>query len=412
LPANKLTVVYQEPLKTMKAMNIINTVKTFISLMLVSLMPLVTQAGVESEKHNAQGFPPYTIETLATGLAYPWSLAFLPDGDVLVTERVGYLRRVHNGQVSDPISGLPEDIYVQSQGGLLDVVLHPDHRENQWLYLSYASGTDKHNTLKLMRAKLQKGALTDQQLLLTLSPDKDTPVHFGGRMTFLPDNTLLLTTGDGFDYREHAQRFDSQMGKIIRLTDDGQAPVDNPFFNLADTANTPKKLTQYIFTLGHRNSQAILYDPVRKMIFAHEHGPQGGDEVNIIRGGGNYGWPVITQGVDYSGARISPFTAYPNMLQPLVDWTPSIAPSGMAVHQGEMFGTINGDLLVSSLKFKQVYWLQMQGKQVVSQGELFAEIGQRLRDIRVHKDGSIYLLTDSAQGSLLRVRPASEEESR
>ncbi|MFT5938176.1 MAG: glucose/arabinose dehydrogenase, partial [Paraglaciecola sp.] len=383
-------------------------INTFIaSLILVSLMPLVAQAEVGSDKQPIRVFPPYTIETLATGLDYPWSLAFLPDGDVLVTERVGHLRRVHNGQVSPPISGLPEDIYVFSQGGLLDVALHPDYRENQWLYLSYASGTDKHNALKLMRAKLQNGALTQQQLLFTLSPDKDTPVHFGGRMTFLPDNTLLLTTGDGFDYREHAQRFDSQMGKIIRLADDGQAPTDNPFFNLADTAKTPKELTQYIFTLGHRNSQAILYDPVTEMIFAHEHGPQGGDEVNIIRPGGNYGWPVITQGIDYSGARISPFTAYPDMLQPLVDWTPSIAPSGMAMHEGGMFGAIKGDLLVSSLKFKQVYWLQMQGKQVVGQGELFAEIGQRLRDIRVHKDGSIYLLTDSPRGSLLRIRPVS-----
>jgi glucose/arabinose dehydrogenase len=389
-------------------MKIINTFIT--SLILVSLMPLVTQAEGEAYKQPARVFPPYTIETLATGLDYPWSLAFLPDGDLLVTERVGSLRRVHNGQVSQPISGLPEDIYVESQGGLLDVVLHPDYRENHWLYLSYASGTDKHNALKLMRAKLQNGALTQQQLLFTLSPDKDTPVHFGGRMTFLPDNTLLLTTGDGFDYREHAQRFDSQLGKIIRLTDDGQAPTDNPFYNLADTPKTPKKLTQYIYTVGHRNSQAILYDPVTEMIFAHEHGPQGGDEVNIIHPGGNYGWPVITQGIDYSGARISPFTAYPDMLQPLVDWTPSIAPSGMAMHQGEMFGAINGDLLVSSLKFKQVYWLQMQGKQVVGQDELFAEIGQRLRDIRVHKDGSLYLLTDSAQGSLLRVRPTLQKK--
>jgi glucose/arabinose dehydrogenase len=386
-------------------MKIINT---FIaSLILVSLIPLVAQAEVGSDKQPTRVFPPYTIETLATGLDYPWSMAFLPDGDVLVTERVGHLRRVHNRQLSPPISGLPEDIYVNSQGGLLDVALHPDYRENQWLYLSYASGTDKHNALKLMRAKLQNGALTQQQLLFTLSPDKDTPVHFGGRMTFLPDNTLLLTTGDGFDYREHAQRFDSQLGKIIRLNDDGQAPTDNPFFNLADSAKTPKKLTQYIFTLGHRNSQAILYDPVTEMIFAHEHGPQGGDEVNIIRSGENYGWPVITQGIDYSGARISPFTVYPDMLQPLVDWTPSIAPSGMAMHQGGMFGAIKGDLLVSSLKFKQVYWLQMQGNEVVGQGELFAEIGQRLRDIRVHKDGSIYLLTDSTQGSLLRIRPVS-----
>lgn len=371
-----------------------------------SLCPFMSQAEQPADIPAPMAFPAYEIEELATGLNFPWSLAFLPDGDLLVTERVGNLRLVHEGNVSPPISGLPDDIYVKSQGGLLDVVLHPDYADNQWLYISYASGTDNHNALKLMRAKLDNGALTEQQSLFTVSPDKDTPVHFAGRMTFLPDKTLLLTTGDGFDYREHAQRFDSQLGKIIRLTDDGQAPTDNPFFNLADSAKTPKHLTKYIFTVGHRNSQAILYDPVTEMVFANEHGPDGGDEVNIIHPGGNYGWPVITQGMDYSGARISPFTDYPDMLQPMVDWTPSIAPSGMAVHSGAMFAMLNGDLLATSLKFKQVYWLQMDRNAVISQQTLFSEIGQRLRDIRVHKDGSIYLLTDSAQGRLLRVRPA------
>ena len=353
-----------------------------------------------SAKAQTLSFPSYTIETIAKGLDYPWALAFLPDGDLLVTERTGQIRIVSQNTVSEPLVGLPKDIYVQGQGGLLDVVLHPNYHINGWLYLSYTVGSDDKNALQVMRAKLSGNQLIQQQIMFTVSPFKDTPVHFAGRMTFLPDNSLLITSGDGFDYREDAQRLNNLLGKVIRINDDGSIPANNPF--LSEDVDS---LSNYVFTYGHRNAQAILYDPSRGVIFSNEHGPDGGDELNIIQAGVNYGWPVITFGNDYIGGRISPFTDYPNMQQPLIDWTPSIAPSGMAVHSGELFEALNGDLLISVLKFKEVRWVQMDGINVVGQASLFKELGQRIRDVRVHPDGSIYVLTDSAQGKVLRVVP-------
>lgn len=353
-----------------------------------------------SAKAETLSFPSYTIETVAKGLDYPWALAFLPNGDLLVTERTGQIRIVSQNTVSEPLVGLPKDIYVQGQGGLLDVVLHPNYYTNRWLYLSYTVGSDDKNALQVMRAKLSGNQLIQQQIMFTVSPFKDTPVHFAGRMTFLPDNSLLITSGDGFDYREDAQRLNNLLGKVIRINDDGSIPANNPF--LSEDVDS---LSNYVFTYGHRNAQAILYDPSRGVIFSNEHGPDGGDELNIIQAGVNYGWPVITFGNDYIGGRISPFTDYPNMQQPLIDWTPSIAPSGMAVHSGELFKALNGDLLISVLKFKEVRWVQMDGINVVGQASLFKELGQRIRDVRVHPDGSIYVLTDSAQGKVLRVVP-------
>lgn len=351
-------------------------------------------------KAEELSFPAYKIETIAQGLDFPWSLAFLPDGNSLVTERTGQIRMVSAGHVSEPFTGLPKNIFTKGQGGVLDVVLHPNYQSNGWLYLSYVIGSDDNNALQVMRAKLSENRLTQQQLIFTVSPFKDTPVHFAGRMTFLPDNSLLITSGDGFDYREDAQRLNNLLGKVIRINDDGSIPSNNPFLN-EDTDS----LGNYVFSYGHRNSQAILYDPVRTVIFSNEHGPAGGDELNVIQAGVNYGWPVITYGKDYIGGRISPFTEYPNMQQPLLDWTPSIAPSGMAVHAGEMFKILNGDLLVSVLKFKEVRWVQMNGMQIAGQVSLFKELGQRIRDVRVHPDGSIYILTDSEQGKILRIVP-------
>lgn len=343
-------------------------------------------------------FPHYQIQEIANGLDFPWSLAFLPDGSLLVTERTGTLKRIAVDNVPEAITGLPKDIYVQGQGGLLEVVLHPNFAENNWIYLSYVTGDDDKNALRVMRAKLTANELTEQQVVFTVTPFKSTPVHFAGRMAFLPDNSLLITSGDGFDYREQAQQLNSLLGKTIRINDDGSIPSNNPF--LSKDANA---LSNYVFSYGHRNSQAILYDSAREMVFSNEHGPDGGDELNIIQAGVNYGWPVITNGLDYIGSRISPFTEYPNMQQPFVDWTPSIAPSGMAVHAGQMFNALNGDLLVSVLKFKEVRWLQMDGLEVVGQTSLFKELEQRIRDVRVHPDGSIYLLTDSENGKVLRV---------
>jgi glucose/arabinose dehydrogenase len=349
-------------------------------------------------------FPSYKIQEVASGLNYPWSLAFLPDGGLLVTERTGQLIKITDSDVSKLITGLPTDIYVEGQGGLLEVVLHPDFSINRWLYFSYAVGDDDKNALQVVRAKLIDNKLTEKKVVFTVTPFKSTPVHFAGRMAFLPDKTLLITSGDGFDYREDAQRLNSLLGKTIRINDDGSAPTNNPF-----VTENPDSPNNYVFSYGHRNHQGILYDAQRNVIFSNEHGPDGGDELNIIQAGVNYGWPVITRGLDYIGSRISPFTEYANMQQPRLDWTPSIAPSGMAVHQGNLFSELNGDLLVSVLKFKEVRWLQMNGVKVVGQTSLFKELEQRIRDVRVHPDGSIYILTDSENGKVLRIIPSENE---
>lgn len=348
-------------------------------------------------------FPSYKIQEVASSLNFPWSLAFLPDGGLLVTERTGQLIKLSAGNVSEFITGLPTDIYVNGQGGLLDVVLHPDFSENRWVYISYATGDDGKNALQVIRAKLVDNQLTEKQIVFTVTPFKSTPVHFAGRMAFLPDNSLLITSGDGFDYREDAQRLDSLLGKTIRINDDGSVPTNNPF-----VTENPDAPSNYVFSYGHRNHQGILFDSERNVIFSNEHGPDGGDELNIIQAGVNYGWPVITKGLDYIGSRISPFTEYANMQQPRLDWTPSIAPSGMAVHQGKLFSGLNGDLLVSVLKFKEVRWLRMDGVNVVGQTSLFKELEQRIRDVRVHPDGSIYILTDSENGKVLRIIPSED----
>jgi glucose/arabinose dehydrogenase len=348
-------------------------------------------------------FPNYTIQEVASGLNFPWSLAFLPDGSLLVTERTGKLARISHDKVYAPITGLPADIYVKGQGGLLEVVLHPNFASNRWVYISYATGDDDKNALQVIRAKLIDNQLTEKQIVFTVTPFKSTPVHFAGRMAFLPDNSLLITSGDGFDYREDAQRLDSLLDKIIRINDDGSVPTNNPF-----VTENPDAPSHYVFSYGHRNHQGILFDSERNVIFSNEHGPDGGDELNIIQAGVNYGWPVITKGLDYIGSRISPFTEYANMQQPRLDWTPSIAPSGMAVHQGKLFSGLNGDLLVSVLKFKEVRWLHMDGVNVVGQTSLFKELEQRIRDVRVHPDGSIYILTDSENGKVLRIIPSED----
>ena len=349
-------------------------------------------------------FPKYEIQEVASDLNFPWSLAFLPDGGLLVTERTGQLIKITDNDVSKIITGLPTDIYVEGQGGLLDVVLHPNFSVNRWVYFSYALGDDYKNALQVVRAKLIDNRLTEKKIVFTVTPFKSTPVHFAGRMAFLPDNTLLITSGDGFDYREDAQRLDSLLGKTIRINDDGSVPTNNPF-----VTENPISPAHYVFSYGHRNHQGILFDSERNVIFSNEHGPDGGDELNIIQAGVNYGWPVITKGLDYIGSRISPFTEYANMQQPRLDWTPSIAPSGMAVHQGKLFSGLNGDLLVSVLKFKEVRWLQMNGVNVVGQISLFKELEQRIRDVRVHPDGSIYVLTDSENGKVLRIIPSDNE---
>ncbi len=342
--------------------------------------------------------PRFRYTVVAEGLDHPWSIAFLPDGALLVTERPGRLRVIRNGTLNpDPVTGVPA-VLDGSQGGLFEVRPHPDFASNALLYLTYAYGTQEANGTQLARARFNGASLSALDVLYTASPLKGTMAHYGGRMDFLGDGTLLLTLGDGFDYREDAQKLDSELGSIVRLNEDGTIPEDNPYVGRADAKAA-------IWSWGHRNVQGIVVDRQSGRVFSHEHGPRGGDEVNLIEKGNNYGWPVITYGVDYSGALISPFTERDGMEQPLKVWVPSIAPSGMDIYRGPAFADWSGDLLVSGLVPGDVRRLDMEGAQVRSEEVLFAEIGERLRDVRVSPDGRIYLLTDSTEGRVILVEP-------
>ena len=338
----------------------------------------------------------YRVEPVAEGLEYPWSLAFLPDGGLLVTERAGRLRIIRGDKLDPtPITGVPET-YVRGQGGLFDILLDPEFAANHQIYLSYSAGTRRANQLTVARARLDGSILSNLEVILMSEPEKDTPHHFGGRMAFLPDGTLLIVSGDGFDYREQALDLGSLLGKTLRIGRDGAIPHDNPFVGRTGARAE-------IWSYGHRNQQGIVVTP--DAVWLHEHGPRGGDELNRLEPGKNYGWPAITYGMDYSGSYVSPYTEHPGMEQPAVQWTPSIAPAGLAHYDGDAFPNWRGDLFVAALAERSVRRVDLEDGEVVGQDVLFTELKQRMRDVRVGPDGYLYLLTDSANGQVLRVVP-------
>lgn len=342
--------------------------------------------------------PAYRVQTVAEGLLHPWSLAFLPGGGMLVTERAGRLRHIAPDGSQPPVTleGTPHD-FAAGQAGLMDVAVDPEFDFNQTLYLTHAYGTRRANNTRLARARLVDGRLVDVQTLFNAQPAKSGSSHYGGRLAFLPDGTLLLTLGDGFDRREDAQDLSGHLGKVVRLNRDGSVPQDNPY--VGGTLAVPE-----IYTLGHRNVQAIVRDPRSGRIYVAEHGPRGGDELNVLEPGGNYGWPLATHGVDYTGARVSPHRTLPGMRDPVLVWTPSIAPSGMALYRGQQFPDWEGDLFVSTLAEKSVRRVVMRdGVPTGEQQVLFRELDARIRDVRSGPDGALYLLTDGADGKLLRV---------
>ncbi len=345
----------------------------------------------------------YQIETVADGLDHPWSIAWLPDGRALVTERAGRLRVIEDGVLLEAaIEGVP-DVLAASQGGLFEALPDPEFEIDPWLYISFAHGTREANSTRVIRARLRGNALVDHEVLFTTSPGKDTPVHFGGRMAFLDDATLLIGLGDGFNFREQAQRLDKHFGKIVRIKRDGSIPADNPFIGVAGAL--PE-----IWSYGHRNIQGLVYDAERGRVWAHEHGPRGGDEVNIIEAGGNYGWPLATHGIDYSGAKVSPFTSRPGMVDPVHVWTPSIAPAGMTLYRGALFPQWHGRLLVAALAARHARVLSLDGESVTDDQIILENLGQRLRDIRSGPDGAVWVLTDADPGQVLRLRPKSGDE--
>ncbi len=340
----------------------------------------------------------YQLETLAENLHHPWSVARLPGGDFLVTERRGRLLRIPGtGGPTITLSGVPET-YVAGQGGYFDVVLHPAFASNRLVYLSYAEGPAQANGTAVVRGRLTAGGLSDVETVLRVQDRKDRPQHYGGRMLFLPDHTLLVATGDGFDDREEAQNLGSELGKVLRVTDSGGVPADNPFVD----GPRPK-----VWTYGHRNTQGLALDPNTGTVYLHEHGPRGGDELNRLTPGRNYGWPIISYGLDYTGAYVTPYTEMEGMQQPLHYWTPSIAPSGMARYSGDRFPAWRNNLFVGALVDKEVRRLELADGGVVRETPVFAELGERIRDVYSGDDGYLYLLTDSEQGKLVRVRPAA-----
>lgn len=348
---------------------------------------------ITSEKHA------FRVVTLLPGLENPWSVAFLPDGRMLVTERAGRLRLVGSDfrLAPQPIEGLPE-ILERGQGGLFDVALHPQYARNGWIYWAYnAPGPGGWGTA-LARGKLQGQRMTEVQVLFSMQPKTRSSQHFGGRIVFDKAGTLYLTLGDRGD-KDRAQKLDDHAGSVIRLHDDGRVPADNPFTKRSGAL--PEK-----WTLGNRNMQGAALHPQTGELWTHEHGPQGGDEVNVMRSGLNYGWPVITYGVNYGlGTRIGEGQSKPGMVQPLHVWVPSIAPSGMAFVSGSQFPQWQGDLLVGALRGQMLVRLVLDGEKVLREERLLQGRVGRIRDVRMGPDGFIYLLSDGPDGALMRLEP-------
>ncbi len=360
---------------------------------LVVSLPLQAQV-IRSKDHE------FRVVKLVEGLEHPWGLAFLPDGRKLVTERPGRLRIVaKDGKIeSQPVAGLPA-IAATGQGGLLDVALHPRFSENGLVYLSYSARGAGGVGTEVARGRLAGGALEDVRVIFSQSPKSGGGRHFGSRLVFDREGYLYITQGDRGE-QERAQKPDDHAGSVIRLHDDGRVPADNPF--RGKPGWKPEK-----YTLGNRNMQGAALHPRTGRLWTHEHGPQGGDEINVIRAGANYGWPVITYGVNYGiGTRIGEGTHKAGMEQPLYTWVPSIAPSGMAFYTGDKFPRWRGDLFVGALRDQMLVRLKLDGEKVVSEERMLKDVLGRIRDVRDGPDGFLYLLNDERRGVLARLEPA------
>ncbi len=344
--------------------------------------------------------------TVTEGLEHPWGMDWLPNGDLLVTERPGRLRIVKNGKLEpQTIQGIPEVLAV-GQGGLLDVAVHPNFSENGYIYLTYASGTRNNNQTRVARAILEENQLREIKVIVQVSPMKRGGQHFGSRLLWLNDGTLLASIGDGGNppvkingelIRKQAQKLDSHLGKIIRINDDGSIPDDNPFLD-EENANPT------VWSYGHRNIQGLTIDKKTGQIWSTEHGSRGGDELNKIVAGENYGWPVVTHSKEYTGGEISDKRSLPGMIDPLAVWTPAIAPSGLTFYDGDKFPNWNGDLFAGGLVTREVIRIDLNDA-----GEIVAKypikFEQRVRDVKQGPDGFIYVLTDDNNGKLIRLEP-------
>lgn len=366
-------------------------------------MALMTACGQEDDSARAEVASvksDFRVVEIAGGLEHAWGLAFLPGGDFLVSERQGRLWRVTPDGHKTEISGVP-DVFDQGQGGLLDVVLEPQFTHNGWVYFAYA-GTDENGdaNTEIARARLdlQQNTLRQVQVIFRAMPKVAGANHWGSRLLFAPDGTLYITLGERFDYRTRAQDVTSHLGTVVRILPDGTVPEDNPFMHQSDAL--PE-----IFSYGHRNIQGIVLHPDTQAVWIHEHGPKGGDEINILKAGANYGWPAVTFGINYWGTKISDKTSAPGMEDPIHQWTPSIAPSGMAFYTGDAFPQWRGHLFVGALAGQHLRRIKLEGTKVVEEEELLGERQERIRDVRQGPDGFLYVLSDAPEGTLLRLEP-------
>ena len=366
-----------------------------LSAALVALPVSARDLIVRTEAGNVK------VVEVASGLQSPWSLAFLPDGRMLVTERPGRLRLVGaDGTVSAPIEGVPT-VHARGQGGLLDVALGPNFVEDGLIVFAYAEPTERGARTAVARARLDIEGLRLHDVRRIFAQDEDPSGnhHWGSRLVFAPDGTLFVTLGDRFHPRERAQALDSHLGKVVRITLDGGVPTDNPF---ATRAGARPEIWSY----GHRNVQGAALHPQTGELWTHEHGPQGGDEVNRTRAGLNYGWPEVTYGREYvTGRKIGEAETRADVEPPVLQWTPSIAPSGMAFYSGDVFPAWKGSLFVGSLKFQILARLELDGGRVVHEERLLGELGRRIRDVRQGPDGHLWLV-DETEGRILRLDPA------
>jgi aldose sugar dehydrogenase len=364
------------------------------TLLFISLTTMILSPAQANQVVTA-GSEKIILNPIVQGLKEPWGMAFLPDGRLLVTEKSGKLRIVENGKLlPTPVSAVPK-VADSGQGGLLDVVLHPNYAENGWIYLSYSGKGEGGVGTEVIRGRLQDNALVSIETIFRQAPKISSNKHFGSRIVFDKDGYLFITMGDRGD-QDRAQKLNQHVGKIVRLHDDGSVPKDNPFINNRDAL--PE-----IFSYGHRNAQGAALDPRTGSIWTHEHGPQGGDEINILKAGTNYGWPVITYGVNYfTATKIGEGTQKSGMAQPLYKWVPSIAPSGMAFYTGDAYPSWKGSLFVGALKFQTLVRLSLNGDKITKEERLLEGVG-RVRDVRQGPDGLLYIL---AGDRLLQLKPA------
>ncbi len=370
---------------------------------LVSGAPVLKQAQAQAPRSPtpAPVTAPVRVQTVAGGLEHPWGLAFLPDGRMLVTERPGRLRIVGgDGRVSEPLGGVPQ-VLARGQGGLLDVALDPRFADNRLVYLSYAEpGEGGTAGTAVARGRLGEGRLEDVRVIYRQQPKVGGTHHFGSRLVFARDGTLFVTQGDRLAYRDRAQDLSVGFGKIVRINPDGSVPRDNPFVGRAGAR--PE-----IWSYGHRNIQGAALHPETGQLWTVEHGAAGGDELNRPEAGKNYGWPVITYGVDYSGVTIGEGTAKPGMEQPVYYWDPVIAPSGMTFYTRDAFPEWKGSIFIGSLRPGLLVRLTLAAGRVAQEQRYLADLRERIRDVRQGPDGLLYLLTESPDGRILRVVPAA-----